>query len=189
MGRLHGIGPVGHGRGGDLISIPSPTHVEHVMGTAVLFDIRDPQFSQSALDGAVALLHHVEDTFSVFNPDSEISRISRRELSIDDADPQVRDVVAACDALRRDTAGAFDHRPGGLLDPSGYVKGWAVESAAEVLTDAGIASFSISAGGDIVARAEEVRGGVARFYSLVSGSPEPLHLHPPAEADPPHDGG
>jgi hypothetical protein len=43
--------------------------------------------------------------------------------------------------------------------------------------------------GDIVARAEEVRGGVTRFYSLVSGSPEPLHLHPPAEADPPHDGG
>jgi hypothetical protein len=43
--------------------------------------------------------------------------------------------------------------------------------------------------GDFVARAEEVRGGVARFYSLVSGSPEPLHLHLPAEADPPHDGG
>ncbi|MCL1693679.1 MAG: FAD:protein FMN transferase [Actinomycetia bacterium] len=126
--------------------------MEHVMGTAVLFDIRDPFFPQSALDEAVALLHYVENTFSVFKQDSEISRIARGDLSIDDADPRVHDVLATCEELRRKTAGAFDHCPESGLDPSGYVKGWAVESAAGILTDAGIASFSISAGGDIVAR-------------------------------------
>ncbi len=122
------------------------------MGTAVLFDIRDPFFPQSALDEAVALLHRIEDTFSVFRQDSEISRIARGDLSIDDAAPRVRDVLAACEVLRRDTGEAFDHRPDGGLDPSGYVKGWAVEAAAGILTDAGIDSFLISAGGDIVAR-------------------------------------
>ena len=152
MGRLHGVGPVGHGRSGDLIDLPSPTHVEHVMGTAVLFDIRDPLFPRNALDDAVALLHRIEDTFSVFIEESEISRIARGNLSIDDADPEVRDVLATCEVLRRDTVEAFDHRPDGSLDPSGYVKGWAVEAAAGVLTDAGIHSFLISAGGDIVAR-------------------------------------
>ena len=152
MGRLHGVGAFGHGRSGDLINLPTPARVEHVMGTAVLFDIRDANFPLNALDEAVALLHRIEDTFSVFKQDSEISRIARRDLSIDDAGPDVREVVAACDALRRDTSGAFDHRPGGLLDPSGYVKGWAVEGAARVLARAGIESFLISAGGDIVAR-------------------------------------
>lgn len=122
------------------------------MGTAVLFDIREPQFSESTLDDAVALLHRVDAMFSVFRRDSEISRIARGDLSINDADPEVRDVLAACDVLQRETRGAFDHRPDGRLDPSGYVKGWAVEAAARVLTGAGIDSYLVSAGGDIVAR-------------------------------------
>ena len=122
------------------------------MGTAVLFDIREPHVPQSALDDAVALLHRIENTFSVFVENSEISRIARGDLSLDDADSEVRDVLATCEVLRRDTVEAFDHRPDGSLDPSGYVKGWAVEAAAGVLTDAGVGSFLISAGGDIVAR-------------------------------------
>ena len=122
------------------------------MGTAVLFDVRDSDFQRRALDDAVALLHRIEDTFSVFIQDSEISRIARGELSMGNAGQEVRDVLAACEILRSGTAGAFDHHPDGDLDPSGYVKGWAVEAAAGVLTDAGIESFLISAGGDIVAR-------------------------------------
>ncbi|MFV9672960.1 MAG: FAD:protein FMN transferase [Acidimicrobiia bacterium] len=121
------------------------------MGTAVLFDIRDPSFPTSALDEAVALLHRIEATFSVFKPESEISRIARGDLSINDAAPDVRDVLATCEEMRRDTDGVFDHRPDGGLDPSGYVKGWAVEAAARVLSGAGIESFLVSAGGDIVA--------------------------------------
>ncbi len=122
------------------------------MGTAVLFDVRDPQFPESALDEAVALLHRVDATFSVFRQDSEISRIRRGDMSTADADPTVRDVLAACDVLRHKTAGAFDHHPDGGLDPSGYVKGWAVDAAAKILTEAGIDSYLVSAGGDVVAR-------------------------------------
>jgi thiamine biosynthesis lipoprotein len=122
------------------------------MGTAVLFDVRDDHFPQDALDEAVALLHWVDATFSVHRYNSEISQISRGELAVADADPRVWGVLAACDALQRGTRGAFDHRPNGDLDPSGYVKGWAVEAAADVLTGHGITSFLISAGGDIVAR-------------------------------------
>jgi thiamine biosynthesis lipoprotein len=122
------------------------------MGTAVLFDIRSDHFPQDALGESVALLRWVDATFSVHRYDSEISKISRGELVVADADPRVGEVLAACDALRRATSGAFDHRPNGDLDPSGYVKGWAVDAAAAVLTGHGITSFLISAGGDILAR-------------------------------------
>jgi thiamine biosynthesis lipoprotein ApbE len=37
-----------------------------------------------------------------------------------------------------------------LSSPAGQVNGWAVESAAGILTRAGIGSFLVSAGGDIV---------------------------------------
>jgi thiamine biosynthesis lipoprotein len=122
------------------------------MGTAVLFDVRGAHFPQNALDEAVALLHWVDATFSVHRHDSEISQISRGELVPADADPRVGEVLAACDAVRRRTNGAFDHRPNGDLDPSGYVKGWAVEAAADVFTGHEVTSFLISAGGDIIAR-------------------------------------
>ena len=135
-----------------MIDLSPPTRVEHVMGTAVLFDIRDREFPQDALEEAVAMLHWVDATFSVFRHDSEISRIARGELALTDTDLKVKVVLATCEVLQRDTAGAFDHHPEGELDPSGYVKGWAVEQAARILTGSGIESFLVSAGGDIVSR-------------------------------------
>jgi thiamine biosynthesis lipoprotein len=66
-------------------------------------------------------------------------------------------VLAACDHLAQVTDGAFDarrHRRDGRPDPSGYVKGWAVEEAAWRLDSAGARNYWVNAGGDIVARGE-----------------------------------
>ena len=49
-----------------------------------------------------------------------------------------------------ETDGWFDARAGGRLDPSGYVKGWAVERAAGY----GRGRCLIDAGGDVVLRGE-----------------------------------
>jgi thiamine biosynthesis lipoprotein len=59
------------------------------------------------------------------------------------------------------TDGAFDarrHRPDGRPDPSGYVKGWAIEEAAWILDSAGARNYWVNAGGDIVARGEAAPG-------------------------------
>ena len=60
----------------------------------------------------------------------------------------MRAVLARCEALRAETGGLFDVRAGGRLDPSGYVKGWAVQRAAAL----GRGRFLIDAGGDVVLR-------------------------------------
>ena len=93
-----------------------------------------------------AWLRWVDATFSTYRPDSEISRLGRGGL--DDPHPLVREVLARCEALRVETGGRFDARAGGRLDPSGYVKGWAVERAAAF----GRGRFLIDAGGDVVLR-------------------------------------
>ena len=93
-----------------------------------------------------AWLRWVDATFSTYRADSEISRLGRGEL--DDPHPLVREVLARCEALRRETDGYFDVRAAGRLDPSGYVKGWAVERAAAF----GRGRFLIDAGGDVVLR-------------------------------------
>ena len=54
---------------------------------------------------------------------------------------------------------------GTTLDPSGYVKGWAIERAARILEAAGAENFCINAGGDIA-----LRGGPEPMTRGGSGS-------------------
>jgi thiamine biosynthesis lipoprotein len=135
--------------------------VEQVMGTVVSIDVRDPDPANPriavAIEAAVAWLHEVDGRFSVYREDSEIRRLARDELALDDCHPDVRYVLRACDDLRRATGGAFDargHRADGGLDPSGLVKGWAIDEAADRLAAAGARAFAINAGGDVVVRGE-----------------------------------
>jgi thiamine biosynthesis lipoprotein len=107
-------------------------------------------------DEVFAWFRWVDRVFSPYRPDSEISRIDRGELAPDAAHPDVRAVLARCERLRRQTRGYFDARAGGRLDPSGLVKGWAVDRAAALLSG----SFFIDAGGDVLVRGGPWRVGV-----------------------------
>ena len=134
-------------------------HVEHVMGTTVSFDIREPAPAVGALDDVVRWLHHVDATFSTYRDDSEITRFGRGELSLDELGRDTQDILLRCIELTDLTGGAFDvfavPAPNGtMLDPSGLVKGWSIERAAAMLEAAGAMNFCINAGGDIVVRGE-----------------------------------
>ncbi len=90
-----------------------------------------------------------------------MSRLARGEIAEADASPDLRHVLSACDHLALVTDGAFDarrHRADGHPDPSGYVKGWAIEEAAWILDSAGARNYWVNAGGDIVARGEAAPG-------------------------------
>jgi FAD:protein FMN transferase len=124
-------------------------HAEHVMGTVVSFDV--PAFVQheGALDSAVRWLHWVDRVFSPFRPDSDVSLLARAEVTVDGCAPEVAEVLAACAFLREASGGYFTASPGGELDPSGFVKGWAVERAAELVSAAGSRDHLVNGGGDV----------------------------------------
>jgi thiamine biosynthesis lipoprotein len=133
------------------------------MGTAVSFDVRDAVPAGDGLAAAVAWLHHVDRTFSPYITDSPISRLGRAEITLDDVDPEVTDVLLMCEELCDDTGGAFDAfavpAPNGTtLDPSGLVKGWSIELAADILTKHGHTDFTVNAGGDIAIRGQPAPG-------------------------------
>jgi thiamine biosynthesis lipoprotein len=93
----------------------------------------------------------VDALFSPYREESAVSRIAAGELDLGDADPLVQQVATACEAAREATAGLFDAtRPDGRWDPSGYVKGWAVERASRLLPDG--PDWCVNAGGDVVVR-------------------------------------
>jgi FAD:protein FMN transferase len=124
--------------------------VEHVMGMPVVVELRDEAEDDDALlDAVFGWLHCVDATFSTYKDGSEISRIGRGELAEEDASDEVRYVLARCDELRAETNGYFDARSPSGVDPSGLVKGWAVDRAAAILDAAGRRAYAINAGGDI----------------------------------------
>lgn len=140
---------------------PGRRRVEHVMGTAIGVDIRDPGVPESVDDDVFAFLRDVDARFSTFRPDSEISRLGRGELREADCSPDVRRVLGLCDDIGRMSGGFFDigrHRPDGRPDPSGLVKGWSIEEAAWLIEAAGGRDFALNAGGDVVARGEPEPG-------------------------------
>ena len=146
-------------------SVQSVRRVEEQWGTVISLEVRaraeDPPVDERAIDECFAWFARVDDLFSTWRPDTEIMRIARGELAVDDADPEVREVLALCEQMRLETGGAFDiaagahakvpPRPGlAPLDPSGLVKGWAVARAGDMLRAAGAAHLFVNAGGDVL---------------------------------------
>jgi len=116
----------------------------------IVLDERD-ELEPEAIEAMWDELRRADELFSTYKEDSEISRLNRGALALEDAHPDVREVLARCDELRTITGGFFD--AGGVLehgvDPSGLVKGWAVDRAGDLLEAAGARNYSLNAGGDI----------------------------------------
>jgi len=133
--------------------------VEHVMGTAVGLDLREPWVDDAAIEDFVAWLHEVDARFSTYRPDSDIGRIGRGELTIAGAHPDVGEVLELCEEVRRCSRGHFAiERSGRAIDPSALVKGWSVERGARLLTGVGARNLCINAGGDVLALGEPEPG-------------------------------
>ncbi len=135
---------------------PGVRRVEHVMGMPILVDVRDDAFEEAALERLFGWFEWVDETFSTYKEGSEISRLGRAELALEDAHANVREVLARCDEVRLETDGYFDVLATGSLDPSGLVKGWSVDRGAAILDAAGVRNYALNAGGDIWLRGRGV---------------------------------
>jgi thiamine biosynthesis lipoprotein len=132
--------------------------VEHIMGMPVTVDVRDEELDESVLEQMFDSLRLADATFSTYKEDSEISRMNRGELAVAAAHPDVREVLDRCEALRIETDGYFDMRAATAeaIDPSGLVKGWAVDRAASILDEAGIQNYAVNVAGDMRLRGRAV---------------------------------
>lgn len=129
-------------------------HVEHVMGTVVSFSVRPgplaPLAVSEVLVASCAPLHRADELFSTWATNSPINRLRRGELSVADCPEEFAEVIRLCSGARDGSGGWFDPwaMPGGF-DPTGLVKGWAVERSLAVLVEGGVGAAMVNAGGDI----------------------------------------
>lgn len=143
---------------------PRRAWVEQVMGMPVSLHVRGPLArveggeAEAAVRRAIVDLHRTDTILSVWKADSEISRLRRGELTPADCDPWIREVIALCAEARERTGGAFDADlpdADGVrrFDPTGLVKGWAIERVTRALAaDLPDHDVLVNAGGDIAVR-------------------------------------
>jgi thiamine biosynthesis lipoprotein len=134
------------------------------MGTVFSFDVRggDRGRTSTALDAAGEWLRHVDAVFSTYRPESQISRLAAGALALSRCSPEVWEVMRLCEDAARRSGGWFSaHYAGAAFDPTGLVKGWAVERAAGMLSAAGAAAVCVNGGGDIQTYGGPWRVGIA----------------------------
>ncbi|MEW9551406.1 FAD:protein FMN transferase [Nonomuraea sp. NPDC050783] len=140
-----------------MTTFPGTARVEVISGLPVSVDIRTALPARELtplLDDAFAWLTWVADTFDPGRPGSQIDRLNHgrtiRQI------PELVEVLHRCDELSEATGGWFEARIKGVIDPSGYIKGWALERLSRALVTAGAVDHRITAGNDI-----RVRGSAA----------------------------
>ncbi|MCX2748202.1 FAD:protein FMN transferase [Arthrobacter sp. MI7-26] len=142
------------------------------MGTVVSLAVpagpaTSPQAAVDELEVAIAvveqLFNGLDQTFSLYRPDSEASAMARGELALPDASADMRRLYVEASEWRRLTESAFTaERPDGVVDLAGIVKAHAIREAGTSLLALGLKDWCLNAGGDV----------------LVDGSPTPGSLRP-----------
>lgn len=123
-------------------------HVFPTMGTMVSLDVA----AGAPLEVIERVFTEADERFSLYRPDSELSRINAAGSGLLSAGPELREAYELAAEWRVRTGGAFTPtRPDGLLDLNGVVKALAMRDAGAVLDDAGCRDWTLVVGGDMLA--------------------------------------
>ena len=125
----------------------------------VTVNVVDGAAQAEALDTVFEDFALLDRIFSPFRPESEVSRINRGELRLDDAGELVSQASELCRQYERATDGYFSAWIAGRFDPSGLVKGWAIDRASSILDSYGYRDFFVDAGGDVQTHGRNAEGG------------------------------
>ena len=105
--------------------------------------------SSSVFDEIYNYFSYIDTTFSTFKITSKITKINEGKLDKQRYSKDIKTILALCEQTKQETDGFFDIKRNGKLDPSGLVKGWAINNAATMLKQKGLTNYYVDAGGDI----------------------------------------
>ena len=144
------------------MTTPAPARrawVEQIMGMPISIHLRgedvDRLEAQDAVADAFRTLREMDSIFSTYRHDSDLMRLRREEVQVSQCSPLVEEALRIGQEAEVLTRGAFTTLlPTGdgdlAFDPTGLVKGWAVDRASVPLLALERISFCINAGGDLL---------------------------------------
>lgn len=94
------------------------------------------------------LFNVIDNKFSSYKKTSDITKLNSGDLSIL-KDHELSWILSECDKTKSETDGYFDCKYNKIVDPSGLVKGYAINQAAKILTTSGQKNYLIEISGDV----------------------------------------
>jgi thiamine biosynthesis lipoprotein len=119
-----------------------------IMGMPITLEIVGADRPEAAMAAVYDYFRAVDARYSTYKNTSEITQINQG-LPAEDWSEEMKAVLALCEQTKAETDGYFEVRCNNQIDPSGLVKGWAINNAAKLLLEQGVQNFYIDAGGDI----------------------------------------
>jgi thiamine biosynthesis lipoprotein len=105
---------------------------------------------EDSFEKVFSYFKYVEKRFSFFKDDSEVSLINKNKIKESEYSDEMKEILFLSEKTKKESKGYFDViDKNGLLNPSGLVKGWAINNASNILIDHGFKNFYVEAGGDI----------------------------------------
>ncbi len=137
------------------------TEVEFLMGTAfssqIIVESNQAELLNEIEKRQTELrkwLIYIDQTFSPFIEDSELMSYNRGEREFFELSDDMKFVLASCAQAKTVTKSAFDANYSVMFEPSGFVKGWAIEEGFKrylsplfSLTD--VVAMNLNGGGDM----------------------------------------
>lgn len=139
----------------------------------ITLEIIDPSATKEVIAKIFSYFERIEEQFSVFKNNSEITLINKGLIEPKYYSPEMKTIFALAEKTKIETNGYFDIvANNGKYNPSGIVKGWAINNAAHMLLGMGFRNFYINAGGDIQGYGRNSDG---RYWSV--GIRDPFDLN------------
>jgi thiamine biosynthesis lipoprotein len=121
-----------------------------LMGMTIKIEIADKNVNKKIFFQIFSYFETVDKKFSTYKKGSEISKINRGEITEQYYSEEMKEVFRLAEETKKETNGYFDIKtPEKMIDPSGIVKGWAINKAGRILKKEGYKNFYIDVGGDI----------------------------------------
>ncbi len=123
-----------------------------VWGTIVFIECDGPDndLLNLGIDKCAEYFREVDEVFSTYKEESQVSKLRRGEIKIEDCSDDLQEVWQLCLQAKEITDGAFDPWcVEGGFDPSGYVKGWASDKAISILRKHGATFIQVNGAGDL----------------------------------------
>jgi len=123
-------------------------------GTILFIDVASTAVGEDELNAGIdecrKYFYFVDDVFSTYKPESEVSRLRAGKIKLEECHPDLQEVWALCEYAREVSDGYFDPWcVEGGFDPSGYVKGWAADKGIAILKKHGAENIQINCAGDL----------------------------------------
>src|ERR1700686_4530670 len=109
-----------------------------IMGMHITVEIVGERITSPIFEEIFSYFTAIDKRFSTYKDDSEIMLINKGEISKESYSKEMLEVFALAEKTKKESRGYFDiKKPDGKLDPSGIVKGWAIQNAANLLLKKG----------------------------------------------------